>query len=500
MPEYIRSLIVILVLASIVFALAKAPATAFAMSTEDYVRRRNTWFLITLAGFLSQSFWIFSIATVIIISVSAKTEKNKVALWCFLILAIPLVKVEIPGFAGIRYLIEIDYLRILTAILLIPLVVGYRRKSVVEKHPTLAPDIILAIYVIYNVVLTSRVGDIVAISRTGIGWLIDVVIPYYAISRYVKNLNRFRDLIMSLTVVGMISASVAVFEFSRGWMLYDSFGEALSLDWTTGYLVRGKFVRAVSSSGIAIVLGYVLALVIILYLYLYKIIHAKAIYLIGLALLIAGAVAPLSKGPWIGMVTAIIIFFAMGPSATKNIMTLVLIGLPVGLLAMVTDTGSKIVDYLPFIGGVDEANTSYRTNLLRVSINAFSDNPFFGSAYFMTLMEEARNGEGLIDLVNHYVGVALYSGLFGLSLFAGFFITILYQLFNKLRIFENKSEEHALGRSLFAALCSALIMISSASSINHVPIFYYMLAGLSVGYINMHNSRNTEFTTRVNSR
>ena len=60
MSEHYRALIVILVLASIVFAFAKAPATATAMTVEDFKRRRNCWYFVTLAGFLSPNFWFFA--------------------------------------------------------------------------------------------------------------------------------------------------------------------------------------------------------------------------------------------------------------------------------------------------------------------------------------------------------------------------------------------------------------------------------------------------------
>ena len=68
MPEHLRALIVILVLASAVFAFAKAPACAVACTRVDFERRRNLWFGVTFAAFLAHNFWIFiAIAAVLLL-------------------------------------------------------------------------------------------------------------------------------------------------------------------------------------------------------------------------------------------------------------------------------------------------------------------------------------------------------------------------------------------------------------------------------------------------
>jgi hypothetical protein len=58
MPEHFRALIVILFLASVVFLLARRPATDL-IPLSDYKRRRNLWFLLTVLAFASHSFWLY---------------------------------------------------------------------------------------------------------------------------------------------------------------------------------------------------------------------------------------------------------------------------------------------------------------------------------------------------------------------------------------------------------------------------------------------------------
>lgn len=491
MPEYLRSLVIILVIASTVFYFAKGPATAMAMSVEDFVRRRNVWLLITIAGFISQSYWIFTIAILIILAANLKDEKNKVALFFFIILAIPFAKVEIPGFAGIRYLIAIDYLRIISVVLLFPVALECRRKALQTKQKAILPDVILAIYVFYNIVLVGRVGDFVAVTREAIGWLLDVVLPYYAISRYIRDIKAFREVFMSLVVAGMISALVAVFEISKSWMLYESFGDALSLAWTAGYTPRGDYVRAVASTIQPIVLGYVLAIVLGIYLYFYNRVGSKSRYMLGLMLLAIGEIAPLSKGPWVGLVILLFIFFLTGPSSVKDITKLGSIAFLAGVFILVTGMGNKFAAYLPFMGNTEDESVTYRTRLFDVSMDIIIDNPVFGSTDFYSRMEELRTGAGIIDPVNHYIGISLYSGLVGLLLFALFFTVILYRLHKQLRLLKKTDEEHLLGRIILSVLISVLFMISAVSSIGHIPILYYCLAAFAVAYIKMRSESST---------
>ena len=76
MPEHIRALIVILLLATAVFAFAKLPATAVAMDPRDFARRRNLWFAITLIAFLAHNFWIYIVMSAALLLLARSSERN----------------------------------------------------------------------------------------------------------------------------------------------------------------------------------------------------------------------------------------------------------------------------------------------------------------------------------------------------------------------------------------------------------------------------------------
>src|SRR6267378_5682404 len=120
MPEHIRALIVILALATPVFLFAKKPVCALAMAPADFERRRNLWFAITLIAFLAHNFWVYVIATAVLLLVTLPRESNKLALFFFLLFAVPAMPKEIAGVAGIRQFFTIDYIRLLVLVVLLP--------------------------------------------------------------------------------------------------------------------------------------------------------------------------------------------------------------------------------------------------------------------------------------------------------------------------------------------------------------------------------------------
>ena len=108
MPENLRSLIVILVLATFVFSLVARFATATSIDANDFVRRRNLWFAITLVAFLAYNFWLYLIAVGALLLIAAKHDANKVGLYFFLLFVVPPISAEITGLGVIRYFFEID--------------------------------------------------------------------------------------------------------------------------------------------------------------------------------------------------------------------------------------------------------------------------------------------------------------------------------------------------------------------------------------------------------
>ena len=493
MPEHYRALFFILALATAVFAFAKGPITAVAMSTEDFTRRRNAWYAITIIGFLSPHFWVFVAIVSVFLYFAAKHEHNPVALFFFVFLALPQILVRIPGFAGIESFVAIDYVRILTVFVLLPACVKLRKEAQGQPGGWGATDILLTLYVGLTLVLQALDNSLTGSVRNLIYVFVDILIPYYAVSRALKNLKIFRETVASLVVAIMVLSLIGLFELVRSWLPYTSLQAAWGVDWDLGgYLARGGLLRASATTGQAIALGYVIAIGLGFYLYLRKSITHWAAWGVGLALLMAGEIAPLSKGPWLGVVAMVFVFVASGPkrwSAAGKISLL----MPFVVLFMIsTEMGQQMTSFLPFVGKLDESSQDYRTRLFDTAIEIILNNPFLGSHDYLLYMENMRQGQGIIDLVNTFLIVALNTGLIGLALFCGVFSMTLIGIFRLMRRLPNDSELHVLGRSLLAVLIGILLIITTVSPIAQIPLLYWMVAAMGVAYYTKMTNMTTD--------
>ncbi len=294
-------------------------------------------------------------------------------------------------------------------------------------------------------------------------------------------------------MAALLLGIIGIFELLRNWLLYSALLAALDLKSVfTGYLGRIDLLRASASTGHSIALGYVITVAIGFYLFLQKSVRSKMHHRLGALLLAAGLFAPLSRGPWVGAAALISVYIATGRAALKRVMMLGLVGvLSLPLLAILPG-GQKVLDLLPFVGTIEAGNITYRERLIDNALIVIQRNPWLGSIDYRSTpeMEAMRQGQGIIDIVNTYVGVALEYGLVGLSLFVGFFAGVLLGIRKAMRSIRDPDDEmHRLGRALFATLIGILVMIFTVSSITIIPVVYWSVAGLGVAYAQMVRER-----------
>jgi O-antigen ligase len=295
---------------------------------------------------------------------------------------------------------------------------------------------------------------------------------------------------MAFVVAALVMGAIGVFESLRHWLLYTNLATAMGIDWSWGnYLERGEAgLRAQGSTGQPIALGFVMAVAFGFFFYLRKLVPNTMVWHLGLAALVAGLIAPFSRGPWVGAAAMLLVLVATGPFPVKRLIQVGLVSLIAFAVLLATPFGKEIIALVPFVGtdtGDSAANVTYRQRLLEIGVGVILKSPFFGAYDFFMSAEaqELKQGNGMIDLVNTYLAVGLGSGLTGLSLFAGFFISIAVGIFKGMRTLANRNSElHLLGRVLLSVLIGILIIIFTVSSVLVIPVIYWSVAGLGVAY------------------
>jgi O-antigen ligase len=498
MPEHLRTLIIILVLAATVFAFAHRSACTI-IKAGDYTRRRNLWFAITLAAFLAHNFWLYTLFALLLLFYANLRETNPPALFFFILFAIPGATIPIPGMGLINVFFHLSHTRILELFVLLPAFFVLIRQRGTLGFGRTGPDKILAVYILLTTLLYLRDSSITATLRAGFDLFIDAFLPYFVISRSLKDMQAFRDALLSLVLAIMVVALIAIFEASRHWLLYYSLLGVLDLERQLGYQERTGILRAIATAGHSIALGYLMVVGTGLYLFLQRSIRIKLIRRLGMALLAAGLIATLARGPWVGAAVLLVVFIATGRNAMPRLMGLAAAAvLTFSLIAMLPG-GEKVINMLPFIGSTDKGSIDYRANLLNTSMIVIKRNPWFGSVNYLETpeMESLRQGQGIIDIVNTYIQVALQTGFVGLGLFISFFVLILLGIYRAMRsIRDRSSEERLLGRALVATLLAILVIIFTVSSIAIIPVVYWSAAGLGAAYAEMVRRQKKEARLR----
>lgn len=489
MPEYIRSLVVIFTLSIATFSFAR-PFVGTLIGTGDFTLRRNLWFTLTLAIFLTHSFWLYTLIAIPLLIYARKKESNPPALFFFILFVMPMAYVSIPGVGLINYFFELSHARILALFILLPAWFSLLNKSDIPTFGRTTPDKVLAAYLLLTALLFLRETSVTDTLRHVFYLFTDAFLPYFVISRSLKNLHTFRDALLSIVLAIMVLAPLAVFEFFKHWLLYASVTSLPELkNGMTGYLGRDGMLRAVATAGQPIALGYLMAVGMGLYLFLQRSIQKKLIRRLGITLLAAGLIAPMSRGPWVGTAVMLVVFISTGPFALRRLVTMAMAAIFFLSIISVLPGGEKIVNLLPFVGKTEKSTIDYRENLITNSIIVIKRNPWFGSVDYLNTpeLEAMRNGrDGIIDIVNTYIAVALEIGLAGAGLFVSFFALVLVGTYRATRSIPDKdSEERLLGRALLATLIAIMVTIFTVSSISVIPIVYWSVAGLCVAYAQM---------------
>ena len=407
MPEHFRALIVILFLASVVFLLARRPATDL-IPLSDFKRRRNLWFLLTLLAFFSHSFWLYLGAGAVILYIAGRREHNPMALFYMLLFLIPPASVQVPGFGVVNYLVDLNNIRLLALCVLLPAALALRRQGDTLRFGRTWPDRLLAAGLLLMSVLYLRETTLTDTLRQTLYLFVDVLLPYYVASRGLRQISDFKDTLLAFVLASFVLALIGVAEYVRHWLLYSALVDAMGVPWSmSGYLSRGGSLRASVTTGQAIALGYVMSVAIGLFLFVQGYVRRPLQRALGALLLAAGLFAPLSRGPWIGAVVIVVVFIALGKGAVRRLALLAAAGMLALPLLTIVPGGDKVLDMLPFIGNLEKENITYRERLMDNSWIVIQRNPLFGSFDFRNTpeMQSMIQGDGIIDIVNTYINL-----------------------------------------------------------------------------------------------
>lgn len=486
MPEHIRALVVVLTIGMGVFVAARG-AVLQLVPEITYRRWRKLWLLLTLVLFLSHNIWLCLALIAGLVSVYRRKEAHVMGLYFVVLFVVPAASATIPGFGIVDHIWTLDHYRLLALTLLLPAALSLASRDSTMRLGGASVDWMVLGYLFLLSLLSFRDTSVTAGMRGVFSLWVDVFLPYYVASRSIRDVDGFRHALTGYVLGAMILGFIGTFEALHIWRLYGNVVSVLGLDhfYSGFYVMRSGLLRPAGTVGHSIVLGYTVVVAFGFFLYLKGLVVRPLSRWLGLIALGAGILASLSRGPWVGAALLVLVFVVQGPRPIGQLLKLTGVGLIVLLILAQLPYGKLFIDLLPVIGTEEQGNVEYRADLLTNALPVIERHLLFGSTDYLDApeLQVMLQGEGIIDIVNSYIGVALSSGVVGLLLFVGAFFASFLQLRRGLRMArKNDNNSDLLGRALGATLAAIMLIIYTTSSIFVVPVVYWAVIGLCVAY------------------
>jgi len=506
MPNSLKQLIVVWAIGAVIFRLGKPILLRFG-SEQDYSRRRNVWFVLTATALLSPSFWLFAFVAAPVLVWAGRKDRNPVALYLLLLHVVPSIPVTIP-LPGFNSLFDLDNYRLLSICVLIPAAWRLRKSKVSNRvRGMTSMDLLLLAFGALQIALfippdlPSHLilqDSFTNVLRRAFLFFIDIYIVYYAVSRGCSNRQLISEALAAFCLASVIMAGIAVFETARHWMMYmDTAVRWSDVVTAGGYKERGGSLRAAASSGNPLALGYLLAIAFGFWQYLQSHVEAKVPRRAVMIVLWLGLLATFSRGPVIGALGIYVVVVAMGRRALPRLLKRAIFGLLIVMLIGQLPIGERFARSLPFSmqSGNKEADysISYRERLAARSWDLIEEHPFFGDQLALQKLEDMRQGEGIIDLVNTYAEITMFYGFIGIGTFIGLILVAFRRLYRVAKAIAQDDPDFALmGFTLAGCIVGTLLMLATCSFILGYVKVFYVIAGLSTAYAHLGKSLKSD--------
>ena len=452
-------------------------------------QRMDNWFilygLITLSIFLISNFWIFLLVLFVLTLIFGSREPVMPAIFALLVLSVPAKGAWLSGFGVVQnllYVVPSDIVQIAVVVLAL---IRFSEPNNTRMGGGIA-DKCFILFAIVAMMLSFRDTTFTNGLRICVVFILSSMPAYFIFSRMRWTEETIKVTTIALMVPLIALSGVAVLEVLTSWHFYSAAIANWGIPYRGIYILREGFLRAYGTLLGPIAFGAILMVGLALAPAVIQSMNNKFLGRLGFLGLGGGILAALSRAPWIGTGIVFVLHALTDKKAASSLGRLALIGVACLAVLAVTPFGSSVINTIPGLGDDSHDETiSYRQELLRVGVNVVRDNPFFGSTEYLERddLEELRQGQGVIDLVNTYLHVAMNYGLVGLTLFLAVKFLAFFSIWRSIARARIVLPELApYCQAYFAALGGLLfVLFTTTNTIGQFEQVIWMIVGTSIG-------------------
>lgn len=459
---------------------------------EGFERRRNYWIGALVITFVVPDFYLAMLVLGVFYIWAVRKDPNPVAFFLMFLLAVPPIQREIRGIGPISMLFELNNTRLLALVVLAPLALRmFSAPKPKGRPPSLAPRLVDAAAIMlasYMVLIYAPHESITVLMRRAVHEILDFLLPYFVISRFCKDRERIMDSLGGLLVGALIVSFIAIFEHFKGWLLYTTLPGRWGVPdlFLSLYVMRDSALRASASSGHPLVLGHLLVVCVGLLGFFRLQFKSRLKLALMWAILLLALYSTVSRGPWVAAALVILLAGLFTQKVVKFYAVLAVTATVVAGGLLMSPWANKLINFLPFIGQVDQGNVEYRQQILDTTFIMIRQNPVFGNVHVLEQLEHLRQGQGIIDLVNVYAEIAMTYGLLGLFLFCLFlFGTAAYAVIASLKMRKRQPQLYTMIGNTTAALIGSMITLAGIANYLSVPLVYSAIAALLIASVRL---------------
>lgn len=455
------------------------------LSPKELNRFFVAWVLITISLFLISEPLVFLGLAALILIASKPSDKSQYL--AFYILALHMVPFKVGAlipFPGLNYLILLDFPKLSAAVILVPLLFWGSREPTGQNRKSKL-DWLIILYFMFISALAFRELPFTSGLRSSFDLGILILVTYFAARNAISSVGDMNRFVRYWVILCVVLAILALMTQYKYWNFYDSISGALikKLFVLPGFgNFRGDILRSTVTLGPTI-LGFTLSMGVVFAQFLKRQFANKLGWLRLMQMLFLGAIyGTHSRGAWLALLVMVILYadFFVRSSATRSLIRLALvIGGVIGVLAL------ELAGFF----ALDEYGTfQYRYDLIINAWQLIKEYPFFGigssfGAYDNTVLEASRQGQGIIDIVNTYLQVALNSGLVGAAMFLSIFAIPVVNLRTMARRLgsEQLAAEQDYCNLMIVVLIGLAALLFTISWVGILPYYTFLLVGVAAG-------------------
>lgn len=451
---------------------------------KDFKTTFNVVLLFTVVAFLSIKSGLFLVCAAAAVLIAQAwfggDVKAKVATFWMAAILFPPLSSNLGGVGGIGYVFTIDHFGIASLMLLLPAAFSVISSKERSGKPPYFLDVLVCAYPVFRIILQVPSVAMTSTVRSGLEVVLDLILPYYVMTRGLRDLNALRFVLRRVLVACMFAAAIAFLEAAARKNIYSDLQWVYGVSWSlTHTLMRNGMNRVQAMTSQPIVFATQILFTLGLWVAMAQRARRFA-SIVGTLLLLGALVLTWSRGPWIGALVfgaCMLVLPRTKPWVFGGILVVLVMA---GAIAKSAGMDESVMAALKDVFGSsqdDAGSIQYRSQLLDSAIALIHQSPWTGVPNYAAQMQDLKQGEGIIDVVNTYVSVALSTGMVGLVLFLAPFLLVLFRMLKDLSI--NQAEEHAERRRLLQAftalMVACLVTIFTTSIFERLPFLLLFL-------------------------